>query len=376
MKKLLKECFILLPLSFIFFLLFDFFISSFFIKSSKNIYNKKDYGFYELSKSFKGYELFGSAIYKVFTDKNGFRSSSNLNSNKKFKIIFLGDSATYGMMKWEESLPGIFQEISNQNVLNGGIPSYSPSTYLHRYKQALEYDLLEKNHVVIIALDISDVQDEAGHWMSPNYLNLEDVDHPINMSAFENSSKIKGKEFNIKNWFKNNLKFSLIIYRIIKFNIVDHDYLEPIFNRSRSAFTWQDFSQLNKLKSTEGDSYTRGYLPLGVEGGLKKIEKKLKEINNLIKSSGGDGAYFFTYPWPAQVKYQDNFGWTNYVKSICIEIECLGVIDIIEDIKQISETDLNWYKSIFLNGDIHLNSFGNKIAAEKILNKLKLNNQF
>ena len=68
MKKLLKECFILLPIFFIFFLLVDFFVSSFFIKSSKNIYNEKDYGFYELSKSFKGHELFGSTIYKVFTD--------------------------------------------------------------------------------------------------------------------------------------------------------------------------------------------------------------------------------------------------------------------------------------------------------------------
>ena len=376
MKKLLKECFILLPIFFIFFLLVDFFVSSFLIKSSKNIYNEKDYGFYELSKSFKGYELFGSTIYKVFTDKNGFRSSSNLNFNKKFKIIFLGDSATYGMMKWEESLPGIFQKISNQNVLNGGIPSYSPSTYLHRYKQALELGLLEKNHIVIIALDISDVQDEAGHWMSPNYLSLEDVGHPVNMSAFEDSPEIKDKKFNIKNWVISNLKFSIMIYRIIKFNIVDYDYLEPIFNTSRSAFTWQDFSQLNKLKSTEGDNYTRGYLPLGVEGGLKKIEKKLKEINNIIKSSGGDGVYFFTYPWPAQVKYQDNFGWTNYVKSICIEVECLGVIDIIEDIKQISKADINWYKSIFLNGDIHLNSFGNKIAAEKILSILNLRFSF
>ena len=374
MKKLLKECFILLPIFFIFFLLVDFFVSSFLIKSSKNIYNEKDYGFYELSKSFKGYELFGSTIYKVFTDKNGFRSSSNLNSNKKFKIIFLGDSATYGMMKWEESLPGIFQKISNQNVLNGGIPSYSPSTYLHRYKQALELGLLEKNHIAIIALDISDVQDEAGHWMSPNYLNLEDVDHPVNMSAFEDSPDIKDKKFNIKNWVISNLKFSIMIYRIIKFNIVDYDYLEPIFNTSRSAFTWKDFNQLNKLKAIEGDNYTRGYLPLGVQGGLKKIKKKLIEINKIVKSNNGKGVYFFTYPWPAQVKYKDNFGWLSFVNSICLEINCLGSIDIIEDIIEISNNNNNWYKEIFLNGDIHLNSHGNKIAAEKILNKLRSNN--
>jgi hypothetical protein len=362
-------------MSFFFFILIDFFVSFLLIKYSKKIYNKKDYGFYELSKSYIGYELFGSTIYKVFTDKNGFRSSSNLNFNKKFKIIFLGDSAVYGMMNWEESLPGIFQEISNLDVLNGGIPSYSPTTYLHRYKQALEYGLLEKNHIVIVALDISDVQDEAGHWMSPDYLNLKNVDHPINMSAFEEISENNNKNFNIKNWVISNLKFSTIIYRIIKFNLVRHDYLEPIFNTSRSAFTWKNFDQLNKLKSTQGNNYTRGYLPLGVDGGLKKIEKNLREINRLANDNAGR-VYFFTYPWPAQIRYQDSFGWTNYVKSICNEIKCAGTIDMIEEIVDFSKSELNWYKKIFLNGDIHLNQYGNKISAQKIFSTIKLNNNF
>ena len=64
----------------------------------------------------------------------------------------------------------------------------------------------------------------------------------------------------------------------------------------------------------------------------------------------------------------------SFVNSICLEINCLGSIDIIEDIIEISNNNNNWYKKIFLNGDIHLNSYGNKIAAEKILNKLRSNN--
>lgn len=374
MKKKVKEILIIIFISSILFIIVDFLGSSYLVKSSESIYEKKKYGYYELSDSFKGFELFGSTIYKVFTDKYGFRSAPNSNLNEKYNIIFLGDSATYGMMNWEESLPGIFQIISNQKVLNAGVPSYSPTTYLHRYKKALDNGLLKNNHIVIIALDISDVQDEAGHWMDPDYLDLNNVNHPINMSA--SNTPLEGREgrFNIKKWIIENFRFSIILYRVIKFNITGGDYLEPIFNTSRSAFTWKDFNQLNKLKATEGDNYTRGYLPLGVEGGLKKIKKKLIEINKIVKSNNGKGVYFFTYPWPAQVKYKDNFGWLSFVNSICLEINCLGSIDIIEDIIEISNNNNNWYKEIFLNGDIHLNSYGNKIAAEKILNKLRSNN--
>lgn len=374
MKNRIKKSFLIIFIISISFLIVDFFISSYLLKSSNSIYKKKKYGYYELSNSYKGFEIFGSTIYEVFTDKYGFRSATNSNLKEKYNIIFLGDSATYGMMNWEESLPGIFQIISNQKVLNAGVPSYSPTTYLHRYKKALEYELLKNNHIVIIALDISDVQDEAGHWMDPDYFDLNNVNHPINMSAFNTSSEGSEERFHIKKWIIDNFKFSIMIYRMIKFYSTGYDYLEPIFNTSRSAFTWKDFNQLNKLKATEGNNYTRGYLPLGVEGGLKKIKKKLIEINKIVKSNNGKGIYLFTYPWPAQVKYKDNFGWLSFVNSICFEINCLGSVDIIEDIIEISNNNNNWYKEIFLNGDIHLNSYGNKIAAEKILNKLKSNN--
>jgi hypothetical protein len=357
------------------FLIIDYIASSYLINSSKKIFNKEKYGFYNLSKSYEGYEVFGSSVYKVFTDKNGFRSASNVNVSIKYKMMFLGDSAVYGMMKWEDSMPGIFQKISNIDILNGGVPSYSPTTYLNRYKEALKYDLLNENHIIIIGLDISDVQDEAGYWMDPSHMNLYDVDHPINLMAFkkvENKLNPTTDIGTIKDWVIAHLKTTTILYRIIKFNVVEeNDYLKPFFYSSRSAFTWQDFNQLEKSEAIEGDNYSKGYLPLGVEGGLKKIKIKISEINKLVHQNNGKGIYLLVYPWPAQIHHKDKFKWSDYVNELCLEINCLGTVDLMKDLRNYAETSDDWYTKFFLNGDIHLNKYGNKIFAEKIWKEIK-----
>ena len=149
-------------------------------------------------------------------------------------------------------------------------------------------------------------------------------------------------------------------------NFVEIDYMEPILNTSRSAFTWSSFNNLNIYKATEGDNLTRGYLPLGVEGGLIKIEKNLRALKDLIDENKGK-LIIFTYPWPAQIAYADKFNWINYVNNICIEISCNAFIDVIEEMREYSTENDNWYKELFINGDIHLNSFGNEFAAKKIL---------
>jgi len=289
--------------------------------------------------------------------------------------MFLGDSAIYGMMKWEDSLPGIFQKISKINVLNGGVPSYSPTVYLNRYKEALKSELLNKNHILIIGLDISDVQDEAGYWMDPNYMNLYDVDHPINLAAFKKEEKKANQTSDIntiKDWVITHLNTTTIVYRIVKFNIIsNNDYTKPLFYSSRSAFTWQDFNQLEKSEATEGDNYTKGYLPLGVEGGIKKIKIKISEINKLVHENNGNGIYLLIYPWPAQIHHEDKFKWSDYVNELCLEINCLGTVDLMTDLRNYAGANDDWYTKFFLNGDIHLNKYANKIFAEKIWREIK-----
>ncbi len=370
LTKIIKDLFIIFCTFIISFIVFDFLISLILKKNSYEIYEEGEFGFYDLKKNHSGYELFGSNIFKVNINNYGFRSSSAEIDNEKYRIIFLGDSATYGMMKWDESYPGIFQKISNFRVLNGGVPSYSPTTYIHKYKNALHNNLLIKDHIVIVGLDISDVQDEAGHWFAPDFMKIENIEHPINLSAFKNtnlnSKEDKSPLVRLKDWIKSNLKISILIYRTIKFNFVEIDYMEPILNTSRSAFTWSSFNNLNIYKATEGDNLTRGYLPLGVEGGLIKIEKNLRALKDLIDENNGK-LIIFTYPWPAQIAYADKFNWINYVNNICIEISCNAFIDVIEEMREYSTENDNWYKELFINGDIHLNSFGNEFAAKKIL---------
>jgi hypothetical protein len=145
--------------------------------------------------------------------------------------------------------------------------------------------------------------------------------------------------------------------------------MKPILDTSRSAFTWSSFDRLNIYKATEGDNFTRGYLPMGVEGGLKKIKDKLKILKELTDKNNGK-LLIFTYPWPAQIIYKDKFDWINYVNNICEDIKCYSYVDLIEDMREYSINNDNWYKELFINGDIHLNSFGNEFAAKKILDTI------
>ena len=75
-------------LSFIFFfILLDFFFTKFLNNSNKKIYKQESNGFYKLNKNLNNYEIFGSKIFKVYTDIHGNRISKN-EDKKKYDIIF------------------------------------------------------------------------------------------------------------------------------------------------------------------------------------------------------------------------------------------------------------------------------------------------
>jgi hypothetical protein len=108
-KKII-EYFFKIFLSFVFFfLLFDFLITKFLNNSNKKIYKQESNGFYKLNKNLNNYEIFGSKIYKVYTDEYGNKISKNDNK-KKYDIIFLGDSFIYGMDNYENSIISIINK--------------------------------------------------------------------------------------------------------------------------------------------------------------------------------------------------------------------------------------------------------------------------
>lgn len=349
--------FIILILSLI---LIDFIITHYLNKSSKNIYNIYDNGFYELKKNSESYEIFGSSIFKVKTNNFGFRVDPDLKEENKYDYIIIGDSFVYGMSDFEKSIGGILNAKYDLNILNGGTPSYSPLGYKYILEKAINSGLLNEEFKIILSIDISDLQDEASIWE-------KDKNNNIRKMCCSTSENIENKNF--KNFIIKNFKFSLMLYRNIIF-FFNKDYLDPIFNTSRSAFTWKKHELLEQFTAYEGDNLTRGYLPLGIKGGSEKLKRNIISIVDLAKSNKSE-VYLLIYPWPAQIKYENKyFDWSKYINEICFVSKCDGVIDLFNYFKNYKLSNQDWYKDLYLNGDIHFNQNGNEIIANKIYEKI------
>ena len=197
--------FIILILSLI---LIDFIITHYLNKSSKNIYNIYDNGFYELKKNSESYEIFGSSIFKVKTNNFGFRVDPDLKEENKYDYIIIGDSFIYGMSDFEKSIGGILNAKYDLNILNGGTPSYSPLGYKYILEKAINSGLLNEEFKIILSIDISDLQDEASIWE-------KDKNNTIRKMCCSTSENIENKNF--KNFIIKNFKFSLMLYRNIIF---------------------------------------------------------------------------------------------------------------------------------------------------------------
>jgi len=369
----------------LFFLIIDFLISNLLNFSSRNIYDIKSNGFYKLNNNVNSYEVSGNKIYSVLTDKYGYRTSvdkfNHKNLIKKYDVIFLGDSQVYGMDEYKNSLVYLFEKKTGLNTLNAGVPSYSPTTYLHAYSEAIKYNLLAPKHTVILFLDISDVQDESSRWVTLNdyklyNYNIKVKKNNLSVEPSELSSILSNTEKNqikkkedkfLKSYLIKNFKFTIIFYRLLKFNISGTNYTEVLINSSRSAFTWKEWSDLDS--NYFWDNYS-GYKPLGVKIGLEKLKLKIFEISKLAKDHNSE-LYILIAPMPAQIKHLDSvFSWTEYVNQICDFTKCNGVINTFDTFRNYSKFNEDWYKKIYINGDIHFSKFGNEIILNEVLNRI------
>ena len=333
---------------FFLFFLFDFY----FTKS--NIYlNEYSDGWYELKSNFDGEANWGNKVYRLKTDDYGFRINPDSLKKGKANYIFLGDSFTFGINGgWSETFVGMFDINTDQVLINAGTSSYSPTPYLHQYRKAIANDLLSERHSVIVGIDISDVQDEAGYW-------VEGPSHPIKRNT---SANYDYRKF-IRDHFSLTAKIGSVIEQFFsdgptKLNLFRQEKMEI-----RSGFTWKEWDDLDKYSPLEGRG---GYAPLGVAGGLRSIEKKLSQISDIARKNDSM-LYILIYPWPDQIKFKQKYDWTLFAVQLCKKIYCEGVIDAQKSFFEFSSANHDWYEKLYLTGDVHLNEKGNKI----IYNSLK-----
>ena len=329
------------------------------ISESERPFLPLDNGWYELKKNFKGTDRFGNRQFPVETTDKGFRKKVGSSEPSQYELIFLGDSFTYGVNgPWEETFVGNFSEYTELTVLNGGVPSYSLTPYLHRYKEIIQNDLASQGHKVVVAVDISDVQDEAGYW-------IDGASHPEKRPAelkFKLTESYKSVQYEspLRRIFPNVAK----AYGFVKYELLGGFFGRDSSNldHPRSGFTYLDWNILDKTFPYENPP---GYKPLGVQKGLGRVEKKLIEISSLVSENHGQ-MYILIYPWPSQLIHEDKFDFEDFIEETCNKVECSGVISLFPEFRKLQQSDPNWLSKYYHVWDVHFSKSGNKVIAKKL----------
>lgn len=336
----------------------DFFVGPYVVtKGDEGAYQVEETGWYELRPSFHGTDRFGPITWELFTDQYGNRSDRTYVEDVS-DYVFLGDSFTYGVAaSWGDTFVGMFADESGQGANNAGVASYSPTPYLYRATQLIEAGVIRSGSKVIVGIDISDVQDEATRWVSSE----SDAEAPTQM-VFVRDATGRGFVEELEEFVENNLPVTTKLLEIVARASNRNDMEETQSSHVISSFTYANWDELDVKASTR----TGSFWPLGVEGGLQKIEQQIGSIADLVSGAGGE-LYLLVYPWPAQLYFPDSFGWSEYAEGICRNTSCQGVIDVTPEFLSRVSLEKDWYDRYFIYGDVHYNKEGNRIVADALL---------
>lgn len=327
-------------------------------KGNKNFYT------YSLKKNCFAYEHKGrTPSYKVFTNDDGHRFSNNKNKKSDNKVIFLGDSFTYGFgVNYDESITGqISKKVGNKyDILNFGVPGYSPSINFFKLKEYIARNKNIKITKIFYLLDITDVHDESNRWM-----NISGIDQPVIIN--ENINKEIKKKISIKGNFRTsrflayivnnnvrNFKKEIIALFTPKQNIIDN---KGTYWGSFTHTPQEDLYKDKRFSNLWKNNY---------EIGLDLIKEKIISISKLSDNLNAE-FYIVIHPWKESIELgQKEFNWVNYSNQLCILSKCTKLINFFDDVEEIKNNNLHWKRKLYFYKDVHFNEIGNQLYAEKI----------
>ena len=328
--------------------------------------SKKKYYTYFLSKNCLAFEHKGATpSYKVYTDSNGNRNDTvGKKINLEPKIIFLGDSFTYGFgVNYDDSIPG---NISNKTkkkyeILNFAVPGYSPSMNYFKLK-----DFFKKNKDLTIAkviylLDLTDVHDEANRWQ-----NIDSLSPPVILDqTIEQEIK---KTFELKKSFRAT---RYLIYHINNYSRNLKKTVKKVFSESESqkidikGTYWGSFTHTPQKDLINNQEYSNLWKN-DVNFGLEKINYNIKNISNLAQKYNAE-FYISIHPWRETIELgQNQFDWEKYSQELCDMSNCKKLINFFDKVKEIKQNNSNWKTKLYFENDLHFNREGNRLYSEKI----------
>ena len=321
-----------------------------------------------LMRRCSGKERWGKVSFPVFTNNLGLRDAQvrevPMDPGHRARILFVGDSFTFDYRAWEDTFVGMVSAaLPDYDVLNAGIPSYSPSTYYLIVRELLETGVAFDE--LIVFLDISDVQDEASFY----------VDGPEGTVTSRSTSyrhqdasyaRIRGEIGS--RWLLTDEVYSFVEGLLIKAGVfwLPRPYYGDIFDTPRGAWTYRSVP--------EGFSMPDGYDPLGIRGGIQREGRKLDQLFKLVYDRGIPFSVA-VYPWPGQLKHDDLESIQVSIWQAWCEGRCKRFINLFPDF--FSEMRKCpwllpgcWYERLYVFGDFHFTTYGNTVVARRLVEEL------
>ncbi len=367
--------FILILLGLILFFMLDFIVSKYtnLFHIRKNCYeyfeikkDNKNFYSYDLSKNCFAFEHKGKTpAYNVYTNNQGYRVGKNSKQTNKDKIIFLGDSFTYGFgVDYEHSVPGYIQKkLKNKfEIINLAVTGYSPSMNLFKLNEYLTNSNKSKIKKVFYILDLTDVHDESNRWT-----NLEDIARPVLQE--KNVENEIEKTFNLKEKFRASRFLSYLVNKNIR-NL--RKQIRKLFyehsNDIEPGTYWAKFTHTPKKELYQDKKYKELWKN-NEKFGLKKINEKIFSISRLLYEANKEIEFYIViHPWRETLELgQKEFSWEDFAENLCFQVKCKKLINFFDDVRNLRKNNINWKKEIYFRLDLHHTKYGNKLYSDRIL---------
>lgn len=320
-----------------------------------------------LRPKYDGFDIWGARRFRVLTNSLGFRDASTrdipLVADRK-RIVFIGDSTTEALgLPYQETFVGRFASAFPElDVLNAAVVSYSPSVYYEKLKHFLDAGL--RFDEAIVYIDISDIQDEA-----INYSYGEDgVLQRVGKAGGEwVGARWSAREE--KAWWEKTFYVADFLNQVM----LSQEWTREIERVPLKYFMQSDHAYSRDLtrSSWTYDAKASGYGSMGIEGGIQKAKHQMDRLYETL-SRHAVALSVGVYPWPQQLLYDnENSRQVQIWREWCAG-KCKRFFDHFPTFFRYKEKHPDFVRNLFIWGDIHYNDRGNKILADDLIEKYRL----
>ena len=303
--------------------------------------------------------------YLICTNSLGFRDKACRNialHTDKRRILLIGDSHTEGVgVPFEESFAGRLSSAVDTNkieILNAGVVGYSPKLYYNKIKYLIEQVGLRFNELFVF-VDISDIQNELVYekfipnqetWISEIYENLKVFFRNSSFTCFSVSDILdqrKKRSFYEKRNLLTENQTTDLYYSFFD-NFSDDALLQT--EAFHTIGSWYLDKRLFDRWGRKGLILEKWYM-------MKLAELCRKHKIDLFVS---------IHPWPIQIvagdwnSIQVQF-WEKFANDYHIQL--INFFDVLFK----EQEKGNIIKLYYLEKDVHFNSRGHQLIAQKLL---------